>query len=74
MKRRISITLPSSLLRKVDQLAARNRQRSAFIEQVLGAFFQERNRCQVHARDVERINAAADRLNREAADVLKYQA
>jgi hypothetical protein len=27
----------------------------------------------VHARDLERINAAADRLNAEAAEVLEYQ-
>ena len=27
----------------------------------------------IHARDLKRINAAADRLNREAAEVLKFQ-
>jgi len=47
--------------------------RSAVIEQVLRSYFRERARRKVHARDLELINAAADRLNREAADVLEYQ-
>jgi len=43
------------------------------IERVLRAYFRERARWKIHSRDLERINAAADRLNAEAADVLEYQ-
>lgn len=37
-------------------------------------FFRERRRRHLYARDLERISAAADRLNREAEEVLEYQA
>ena len=37
-------------------------------------WIRERIRRRRHARDLERINAAADRLNSEAAEVLEYQA
>ena len=47
--------------------------RSAFIERVLRIYLRERTRKRIHARDLERINAAADRLNAEAEDVLGYQ-
>jgi len=41
---------------------------------VLRKYVRERKRATLHARDVVRVNRAADRLNREAADVLEYQA
>ncbi len=68
MKEKTSITLSSDILAKVDHLAGSKLSRSAFIELVLRA------RRKLHARDLERINAAADRLNAEAAEVLDYQA
>jgi len=46
---------------------------SGKIERVLRNYFRERSRRKVHARDLERINAAAERLNSEAAEVLQYQ-
>ena len=36
--------------------------------------YREPIRWTEHARDLKRINAAADRLNLEAAEVLEYQA
>jgi metal-responsive CopG/Arc/MetJ family transcriptional regulator len=74
MKEKTSITLSSDVLAKIDQLAGAKASRSAFIERVLRGYFRERARRKTHARDLERINAAADRLNLEAADVLAYQA
>jgi metal-responsive CopG/Arc/MetJ family transcriptional regulator len=74
MKEKASITLSSDLLAKVDHLAGSRISRSAFIEHVLRNYFRERARRKRHARDLELINAAADRLNSEAADVLEYQA
>jgi metal-responsive CopG/Arc/MetJ family transcriptional regulator len=74
MKEKTSITLSSDVLAKVDHLAGSKLSRSAFIEQVLRGYFRERSRRKMHARDLERINAAADRLNLEAAEVLEYQA
>jgi metal-responsive CopG/Arc/MetJ family transcriptional regulator len=74
MKEKTSITLSSDILAKVDHLAGSKLSRSAFIERVLRDYFRERSRRKIHARDLERINAAADRLNSEAAEVLEYQA
>ncbi len=73
MKAKTSITLSPDILAKLDDLAGSNLSRSALIEQVLRHYFRERTRRKVQARDLERINAAADRLNSEAADVLEYQ-
>ena len=47
---------------------------SGKIERVLRNYFRERSRRKVHAHDLKRINAAAERLNLEAAEVLEYQA
>src|SRR5216684_3101808 len=74
MKEKTSITLSSDILAKVDRVAGSKFSRSAFIEHVLRKYFRERSRRKMHARDLERINAAADRLNFEAAEVLEYQA
>jgi metal-responsive CopG/Arc/MetJ family transcriptional regulator len=74
MKEKTSITLSTEVLAQVDQLAGSRMSRSAVIEQVLRSYLRERRRRRIHARDLERINAAADRLNREAGEVLEYQA
>ena len=73
MKQKTSITLSSDVLAKVDDLAGSKLSRSALIEGVLRSYFRDRARSKVHSRDLERINAAADRLNSEAAEVLEYQ-
>ncbi len=73
MKEKTSITLSKDLLGEVDRLAGSKHSRSAFIERVLRKYLRDRRRAAVHSRDLTRINRAADRLNREAADVLDYQ-
>jgi metal-responsive CopG/Arc/MetJ family transcriptional regulator len=73
MKEKISITLSRDVLVKIDRLAGSKFSRSAFIEDVLRHYLVERSRQEVHARDLQKINAAADELNAEAADVLDYQ-
>jgi metal-responsive CopG/Arc/MetJ family transcriptional regulator len=74
MKEKTSITLSSDVLARVDRLAGSKLSRSAFIERVLRNYLRDRARKKIHARDLERINAAADRLNAEANEVLAYQA
>jgi metal-responsive CopG/Arc/MetJ family transcriptional regulator len=73
MKEKTSITLSKDLIAQVDRLAGPQLSRSAFIERVLRKYMRDRKRAALHARDLERINRAADRLNRETADVLEYQ-
>ncbi len=74
MKEKTSITLSGDILTAIDRLAGSKQSRSAFIERVLREFLRERARAAVQARDLERINAAAQRLNAEAAEVMEYQA
>ncbi|PYU03617.1 MAG: hypothetical protein DMG33_16300 [Acidobacteria bacterium] len=74
MKEKTSITLSPEVLAEVDHLAGSKLSRSTFIERVLRSYFRERSRRKAHARDLQRINAAADQLNSEAAEVLAYQA
>ncbi len=74
MKEKTSITLSRDLLTGIDRLAGSDCSRSAFIERVLRRYLREQVRAQANARDLERINHAAERLNSEAADVLDYQA
>jgi metal-responsive CopG/Arc/MetJ family transcriptional regulator len=74
MKQKISITLSKKLLNAIDRVAGSRLSRPDFIERVLGSYFRERALAARHARDLEIINRAADRLNLEAADVLDFQA
>jgi metal-responsive CopG/Arc/MetJ family transcriptional regulator len=74
MKEKTSITLSKDLLLELDRMAGSKYSRSALIERVLRRYLQERTRAAVNARDLERINAAADRLGAEALDVIEYQA
>lgn len=73
MKEKTSITLSSDVLAKLDSLAGQNGSRSAVIESIVRQYLRERTRREVQARDLDRLNKAADRLNAEAADVLGYQ-
>lgn len=74
MKEKTSVTLSTEVLAGIDRLAGPRYSRSAFIERVLRRFLRERARAEVQARDLQRINQAAERLNAEVADVLDYQA
>ncbi|HUJ48014.1 MAG TPA: ribbon-helix-helix protein, CopG family [Rhizomicrobium sp.] len=74
MKEKTSITLSRELIVQLDRLAGSRLSRSALIEHVLRDYLRQRARAAVNARDLERINAAADRLNAEALDALQYQA
>ena len=74
MKQKTSVTLSADILARIDRLAGSKQSRSGFIEDVLRRYLRERTRTVIQARDLERLNAAAARLNSEAADVLEYQA
>lgn len=73
-KEKTSITLSREILTGIDRIAGAKQSRSAFIEAVLAEHLRARARAERDKRDVEIINRNAERLNREALDVLKYQA
>jgi metal-responsive CopG/Arc/MetJ family transcriptional regulator len=74
MKQKTSVSLSSEVLRDLERYAGTGESRSAYIERVLRRHFRRRARARVNARDRARIDAAADRLNAEAAEVLEDQA
>lgn len=73
MKEKTSITLSKEVLAGIDRVAGSKRSRSAFIEAVLAQYLRKRQRAQIEARDLEALNRAADELNAEIEDVLRYQ-
>jgi metal-responsive CopG/Arc/MetJ family transcriptional regulator len=73
MKEKTSITLSQDVLMKLDRLAGSKYSRSGFIEHVLREYLMERARAAAEARDLEKINSAADQLNSEVAEVMEYQ-
>jgi metal-responsive CopG/Arc/MetJ family transcriptional regulator len=71
---KISITLSREVLADIDRIAGSLQSRSALIEAILLEHLRDRARAQRDARDIEIINRHAEKLNREAEDVLEYQA
>ncbi len=61
-------------MKAIDEYTGEHKNRSEFIEDAVRAFIVQMVRRQEDARDLEIINQHADYLNREAADVLTYQA
>jgi hypothetical protein len=75
MKVKTSVTLSQELLKVVDRRARQHKKnRSDFIETAVWTFLAQLSREEINARDLEIINRHAEALNREAADVLSYQA
>ncbi len=73
MKTKTCITLSEDLVKAIDELTGRSRNRSEFIEAAVRAYIARMARKELNARDLEIINRHADRLNEEALDVLAYQ-
>ncbi len=73
MKMKTSITLSEDVLKAIDKLTGKSKNRSEFIETAVRAYIAQRIRRERNARDLEIINQHADRLNEEALDVLAYQ-
>ncbi|MBI3072770.1 MAG: hypothetical protein HYY84_11700 [Deltaproteobacteria bacterium] len=57
----------------IDRSLGRDDTRSAFVEAAVVHFLAEKARKEREARDRAILDANADRLNAEAADVLRYQ-
>jgi len=73
MKIKTSVTLAEDLLKAIDEQSGPHKSRSDFIEKAVRAYISQAIRDRKNARDLEIINRQADRLNREANDVLSYQ-
>jgi metal-responsive CopG/Arc/MetJ family transcriptional regulator len=65
----IQVNLPEDLIARIDSIAG---DRDQFIVDAIRQVLRKSKRS--HAEEVALINAVADELNAEAADVLEYQA
>jgi metal-responsive CopG/Arc/MetJ family transcriptional regulator len=65
-----SITLPEELLGRLDRV---DNNRSALLERAALAYLAHIEREKRDQKDIEIINRNAERLNREALDILEYQ-
>ena len=74
MKIKTSVTLEKSVAQALDRVIGRRGSRSAAIELAVREFLERRLQRSRDARDIATINKHAGRLNREAEDVLTYQA
>jgi metal-responsive CopG/Arc/MetJ family transcriptional regulator len=74
MKKRVSISISLDILQEIDRQIGPTGSRSAFIEKALLDHMRDLEWQAFQHRDLELINANADALNREALDVLRYQA
>ena len=74
MKVKTSITLSREILGQIDQYAEGATNRSAFIELAVRTYLELVKRNKRDERDLGIINRLSDKLNREAMDVLHYQA
>jgi metal-responsive CopG/Arc/MetJ family transcriptional regulator len=73
MKVKTSITLSEDLLEAIDQCSSHFKNRSDFIEAAIRAYIDKSVRDEQNTKDLAILNSQADRLNKEAADVLTYQ-
>ena len=74
MKVKTSVSLEEDVAKALDHVVGKGGSRSAAIEQAVREFLERRARQSRAAKDVKIINRHAERLNREAEDVLSYQA
>ena len=70
MRVKTSITLPQELLGRLDRVDSN---RSALLERAAEAYLKHLASSERDRRDIAIIDKNAERLNREAADVLDYQ-
>ena len=72
MKLKTSITLEEGVVAAVERAARDGESRSQVIERLLRQSLAEQERAEIDRRDRAILDARADELNEEAADVLGY--
>jgi metal-responsive CopG/Arc/MetJ family transcriptional regulator len=73
MKVKTSITLSEDLIQSIDEFSGGQKNRSELIERALRDYLDRQARLKRDLQDLVILNKNADKLNREAADVLSYQ-
>jgi len=74
MKVKTSITLSKDIIRYIDASVGSSQTRSEFIENTLRDFIKKQQQKERDLKDLSIIKREAEKLNKEAEDVLSYQA
>jgi metal-responsive CopG/Arc/MetJ family transcriptional regulator len=74
MKIKTSITLSEGLINDIDGLSGKKKNRSEFIERAVKYYMERQMQRKRDMEDLAILNKKAEKLNREAEDVLSYQA
>lgn len=74
MKVKTSITLSEDIVQSIDLLSGGQKNRSALIERALSDYLERQAKKKRDMDDFAILNRKADKLNKEAEDVLSYQA
>ncbi len=73
MKVKTSITLSEELIHSIDELLGEGKNRSELIEKAVTDYIERHIQAERNLKDLDIINKKADKLNKEAEDVLSYQ-
>lgn len=73
MKVKTSVTLSEDVIRYIDASAGAHQTRSEFIEHAVRDFIARQAQQERDRNDLAILNKNAERLNKEADDVLSYQ-
>ncbi len=73
MKVKTSITISEDIIRYIDASAGEHQTRSEFIETAVRDFIARQKQKERDRHDLAVLNKHAERLNKEAEDVLSYQ-
>ncbi len=74
MKRKTSITLDAELMKNIEEEFGAKINKSLFIEEAVKEYVARRVSRKRDLADLEILNRKAVKLNKEAEDVLSYQA
>jgi metal-responsive CopG/Arc/MetJ family transcriptional regulator len=73
MKIKTSITLSEELVQSIDELLGVQKNMSEFIEKAVRDYVERQTQRKRDLHDLDILNKKADKLNKEAEDVLSYQ-
>ncbi len=74
MKVKTSITISEDLIQSINAFSGGQKNRSGLIEEAVRDYLERQARMRRDQEDVAIINKKAGKLNKEAEDVLTYQA
>lgn len=74
MKVKTSLALSEELIKMIDEVYGEKMNRSAFIEKAVWSYLQRERQSERDRHDLSVLNSKAEKLNKEAEDVLSYQA